>query len=189
MTASTQQPQLPLTFEEYLAYEKQSSWKHELVGGELHAFAGSSEEHNRLALRFVTALDAAAEASGCRTFASDMKLRIDDETGYYPDVLVVCDPNDGDRYFKTAPRILVEVLSRSTAATDHREKLLAYRRIPSLLDYVIVAQDRREIEHHQRDSDGVWRKVTLSGAGVVTLRRLDVELTLDQIYAGIIAAS
>jgi len=187
MTASAQLPQHPLTFGEYLAFEKQSDWKHELVGGELHAFAGSSEEHNRLSLRFVTALDAAAEFAGCRIFAADMKLRVDGETGYYPDVLVICDPNDNDRYYKTAPCMVVEVLSPSTAATDHREKLLAYRRFPSLRDYVIVAQDRREIEHHQRDVDGAWRKLSVSGSGSLALRCLDVELTLDQIYAGIVA--
>jgi Uma2 family endonuclease len=187
MTASAQLPQHPLTFEEYLAFEKQSSWKHELVGGELHAFAGSSAAHNRLALRFVTALNAAADAAGCLIFASDMKLRVDQETGYYPDVMVVCDSNDDDEYYKTAPCIVVEVLSPSTAATDHREKLLAYRRFPSLRDYVIVAQDRREVEYHQRDADGAWCKIAVSGSGSLALRCLDVELTLDQIYAGIVA--
>lgn len=176
----------PLTFEEYLEFEADSAWKHELVGGELHAFAGSSEEHNRVAMRIVAMLDGPASATGCRLFGSDMKLRVNDGTVYYPDVMLVCNPDDNERYFKTSPCLVVEVLSPSTAATDRREKRLAYHQLPSLRDYLVVSQERREVDHHYRDADGVWRVMTATGSAVLQLNCLDIELPLDQVYAGIL---
>lgn len=176
----------PLTFEEYLELEAQSTWKHELVGGELHAFAGTSEEHNRVAMRLVAMLDGPAAAAGCRIFGSDMKLRVDDGTVYYPDVMLVRNPDDRERYYKTAPCLVVEVLSPSTSATDRREKLLAYRRLPSVRDYLVVSQDRREVDHHYPDAEGVWRILTATGSAKLQLNCLDIELPLDQVYAGIL---
>ena len=61
---------------------------------------------------------------------------------YYPDLLVTCDPNDNEKYFKTNPNLIVEVLSDSTQTTDRREKRINYQTIDSLQEYVLVSQNR-----------------------------------------------
>ncbi len=68
-----------------------------------------------------------------------------EEIFYYPDVMVVCDARDTDRYFKRYPKVLIEVLSDTTEAIDLREKFLSYRQIETLEEYVLVAQDKMEV--------------------------------------------
>lgn len=188
MSASAETPNQPLSFNDYLTFERRSTWKHELVGGELHAFAGASDRHNRLAFRIATLLDAALTSPDCRIYISDMKLRVDEQTVYYPDVMVVCNPLDSEDYFKVAPCLIVEVLSQSTAATDRREQLLAYRRIQSLCDYLIVSQEHRHVVHHQRAGEGAWRRFEAGRGEALHLLCPELNLSLDQFYSGIVAA-
>ena len=85
---------------------------------------------------------------------------------YYPDVLVACGPAPDDPYVESEPCLVVEVASPGTETTDRREKLAAYKKIPSLGAYLIVAQDRQRIERHWRGEDGVWRRGDLVDEGV-----------------------
>lgn len=175
-----------LTIEEYLELEHESTVKHEFVGGELFAFAGASDRHNRLALRIARRLDEVVADGPCRVYISDMKLQVAEDAVYYPDVMVVCDPDDDDDYVKTNPVLVAEVLSPTTRQVDLREKLLNYRRLPRLQTYLIVFQDDRRVIRHWRDDEGAWRLADVSDQGRVPIPYLEVELTLDEIYAGIL---
>jgi Uma2 family endonuclease len=104
---------------------------------------------------------------------------------YYPDVMVVCDPTDIDERFVERPCLVIEVLSPTTASTDKREKLLSYRRIPSLEAYLIVSQDARHVVRHWRDSKGAWWREELVGEGSMRLTCPHTELQFGQIYKGI----
>jgi Uma2 family endonuclease len=58
----------------------------------------------------------------------------------------------------------VEVLSPSTEAFDRGEKFRRYRTwLPTLSDYVLVAQDRPLIDHYHRQEDGTWTLRALEG--------------------------
>jgi Uma2 family endonuclease len=146
------QKSLRLSAEEYLLFEESAKVRHEFVDGELFAMTGGTKAHELITLNIATSLKSSLKGSGCRVYANGLKVRTDAVNSfYYPDVLVDCGSYDkSDKYTET-PVIIFEVLSPSTAATDRREKLVAYRRITSLKAYVIVQQTRRRIE--------VWRKV------------------------------
>jgi Uma2 family endonuclease len=178
-------PHSELTFEEYLEIEQTSQVKHEFVGGELHAFAGASDQHNRIAGNIHGHLWAASRNTACRVYMSDMKVRVADNLAYYPDVMVTCDPEDTDPYIKTAPCLLVEVLSPSTASTDLREKVFTYRGVSTLEAYVIVYQDERRVVRHWRDVEGVWRHGELTKQGDVKFPCPEITLSFDEIYEGI----
>ena len=124
-----------LSIQEYLQLEKTSDIRHEYIDGEVFAMAGASEEHNLITVTNVIALlRPHLRGTPCRTFASDMKVKVKVEKAdifYYPDVLVTCDTNDNERYFKTSPKLIVEVLSNSTKTIDKREKRLNYQNIES----------------------------------------------------------
>jgi Uma2 family endonuclease len=137
--------------EEYLASEPSSPVKREYVQGRVYALAGASDRHVRLVTNVVGLLWLSARGTGCRVYASDMKLRVGPDRFYYPDVMVVCDPGDTDPYYKTRPCFLVEVLSPATEATDRREKLVAYQEIPTLRGYLLL------------DSEAGGRGVLLEG--------------------------
>lgn len=174
-----------LTVEEYLKLEECASVKHEYVAGEIHAMVGASRRHNRVAGNIYRRLADAAEGGPCRVYISDMKVRVAEDLFYYPDVMVACVPEPEDPYVESEPCLVVEVSSPSTEKTDQREKLAAYKKIPSLSAYHIVAQDRAWIERHWRGEDGVWRRADLVDEGRVPIPCPETEITLVQVYEGL----
>jgi Uma2 family endonuclease len=93
-----------------------------------------------------------------------VKLRVEDVI-YYPDVMVACSAEDDDPLVENAPCLVVEVASPSTKSIDRREKMLAYRSIPTLRAYLIVAQDDRCVERYWRDEKGEWHQGEAVGEG------------------------
>ena len=115
-----------MTFEEYLEFEKESPVKHEFVGGRLYAMTGTTKRHNLIAGNIYRIMIGSAEGTACQVFFSDVKVCTPDDQCYYPDVMVSCEPGSGDDYVERAPCLIVEVTSSTTAATDRREKRMAY---------------------------------------------------------------
>ena len=173
---------------DYLAFEEGSPVRHEYVAGAIYALAGATEPHNRIAGNIFGHLWAAARKGACRVFMSDMKLRIDDgpeSLFYYPDVMVVCDPDDREVRYKTRPCLIVEVLSPGTDAVDRREKLFHYKRLASLRAYLVASQDEPKVSYHYRDEGGTWWHAEVAGEGVVPFPCPDVALSLAEIYEGV----
>lgn len=174
-----------LSFDEYLDLERHSETKHEYVGGYIHAMAGASEVHNRIAGNLFFHLRAAARGGPCGVFMSDMKVRVDShDVSYYPDVSVVCDSQDKDPYVKRKPCVVVEVLSSTTEATDRREKWLAYRSIPSLCYYLLVSSDRKRVEYFARGPEGAWESALMDEDDTLSIvcEGYSAQLTLAAIY-------
>jgi Uma2 family endonuclease len=46
------------------------------------------------------------------------------------------------------PTLIVEVLSESTEAYDRGGKFAHYRKLPSLLEYVLITQTKPHVEHY-----------------------------------------
>jgi len=171
-----------LSVTDYLAAEDGADVRHEYIDGELYAMTGASRRHGLITLNLATFLRPRLRGSPCQLFASDMKVRLriaDQDIFYYPDLLLTCDPNDRETYYCSAPCLLVEVLSESTARIDRREKRLAYQMIPSLREYLLIEQDSRAVEIHRRSQGWGAEYVT---DGCVRLDCLGVEVPLDAIY-------
>lgn len=172
---------------EYLALEAQSPIKHEYVAGGIYAMTGASLRHNVITLNIAALLRAHLRGSPCRTFMSDAKLRVAKlNSYYYPDVMVTCDTHHqnvtpADTVIET-PRLVVEILSTSTEATDRREKLLAYRSLPSLLEYMLVSQNEASIEIHRRQGDIGWQIITLTPGDPVELSSVEITTDFAAIY-------
>lgn len=119
---------------------------------------------------------------------ADMKLRVRlgaDDHVYYPDVLVTCDPDDDHELYKERPDTIIEVLSNSTEATDRREKLNAYTQIPSLNNYLLIAQKVMEVTLFQRETG--WKAEVFTQADdQVTLKSLKLTLSLEKLYRRVI---
>lgn len=185
MTASLTHSRHRYTYDEYLAFERDSEMKHEFADGEIYAMAGGSLRHSALASRISAALES-ARTSDCIAFQSDMRLRVL-ATGRatYPDASMVCgpiqlDPADPSGTTITNPSLLVEVLSPSTEEVDRGSKLEDYQRIPSLQEYVLVSQHPRS-EIYRRLSSGSWEYRELR-EGVMKLAS-GATLDLSMLYA------
>jgi Uma2 family endonuclease len=174
-----------LTVDEYLESEEQSDVRHEYVGGEVHAMAGATVRHALIISNVMGYLWSRMRGGDCRTMSNDVKLQVEDEVIYYPDVIVTCDPEDRGPLILKRPTFVAEVLSPSTMPTDRREKMIAYRRLPTVLCYLVIHQDKRLVEYHWREStDGRW-EFAMVEEGEVEIPGLDVRLALDQIYEGV----
>ena len=152
------QSQSPISIEAYLEGEKHGDVRHEYLAGQIYAMVGASDRHNLIAGNLFAALHQTTRGGPCQVFMSDMKLRIDtagETYFYYPDLMVCCDPDDRARYWRTRPKLIVEVLSESTERIDRREKRLAYIQLDSLNHYLLVEQEFPSLTLYSRD-DG-WR--------------------------------
>ena len=176
-----------ITVEDYLLGEQASEIRHEYVAGALYAMAGASDEHNTIAGNIFAAVKAHLRGKACRVFIADAKVRLQvagEAIFYYPDVMVARDPRDTDRYFKRFPKVLIEVLSEATERTDRREKFLAYIQIEALEEYVLVAQDKKEVTLFRRATG--WRPELLSEPGqALRLASLDFAIPLAGVYEGV----
>ena len=95
--------------------------------------------------------------------------------------LVVCEEDKQDTsYVKHAPTIVIEVLSPSTRRTDVTIKKEAYLSLPSLQEYVLVEQDKCEIEVFRRKDS--WASTYYVIGDTLTLESVDVILTVQEIY-------
>ncbi|MEQ1858704.1 MAG: Uma2 family endonuclease [Chthoniobacteraceae bacterium] len=175
--------------EDYLEGELLSDIRHEYLAGELrpvHDMAGATTAHNHIAGNIFGELYVALRGKKCAPFMNDMKAHIEsagDEWFYYPDVMVNCDPAGQQKLYCDTPAIIVEVLSPSSEDRDRHEKAIAYRTIPTLHTYVLVAQDRREILAFRR-GDNVWTREVLPDAGsALRFPQIECEIPLDAIYA------
>ena len=173
---------------EYLELERAAEAKSEFIEGEVFAMAGGSRRHSRIAVNLAGVLNSRLAGKPCQVFNSDMRLQIE-ATGLctYPDVQVACGKlRFADEREDTLlnPRIIIEVLSDSTAAWDRGKKFWHYRHLTSLAEYVLVSQDGWLIEHYTRESDGNWRLKTVEGVkSALSLRSIRTRLLLTEIYA------
>lgn len=184
-----QSPLSCLTASEYLSIEQHSEIRHEYVDGEIFAMAGASEEHNLIAGNIYNLLRSHLRGTSCRTFMSDMKLKINiaqADIFYYPDIVVTCDPQDKEKYFKTRPSLIVEVLSDSTKVIDKREKRSNYRTLDSLQEYVLVYQDEMKVEIYRKNDDGDWIMQTLGKGDLLELNSVGLRLSLNDIYEDVL---
>ncbi len=175
---------------DYLDSEPASAVRHEYVDGHVFAMAGAGEKHNRIAVNFVFHLRRVARGKPCGVFMSDMKVRVwAFNAFYYPDVMIVCDPEDRHEYYKTAPCLIVEVLSSATEIIDRREKLIGYRTLPGLRHYLLVSQEKRRVEMYSRTaSEDVRRYCVIENDGIVKVDCgvLQFTLSIDDIYEDVL---
>jgi Uma2 family endonuclease len=173
-----------LTADEYLEFEQSAAVRHEFVGGMLYAMSGCSESHHRIAVNLVAAIHSHLRGGPCKAYISDFKLRLkagQDDIFYYPDVMVACGQEGISDYYLEQPKLVIEVLSPSTERIDRSEKALNYRRIPTLEEFVLIAQNRPHMQI-QRRADGWQSTVVTSLDATAEFRSIALSLPLRQIY-------
>ncbi|MCB1825340.1 MAG: Uma2 family endonuclease [Candidatus Competibacteraceae bacterium] len=178
---------IPLSPADYLAGEQLSELRHEYVEGAVYAMTGARKTHNLVAGNLARALHAHLRGTPCQVFISDIKVHVAwdwRERYYYPDVVVACEPDDVDPYVIEKPKLIVEVLSESTERKDRADKFYAYRRLGSLQEYVLVAQDAARVEVYRRDT-GWDLEIYEVIEALIELRSIGLSLTVREVYEGL----
>lgn len=176
----------PLSVENYLELEQRGEVRHEYVNGATYAMVGGTARHNQIASTIFSALRSHLKKKPCTVFISDMKVRVDN-VFYYPDVMVVCSPVNPNSLFQTDPVLIVEVLSKSTESKDRLEKLVAYQSIPTVKEYVLVAQDKVAIDIYRRDGEN-WELASLSYGDTIKFESIDFTIDAEAIYEQVIGS-
>ena len=147
-----------LSVDEYLQLEAESRVKHEYIDGEAYAMAGASDNHVTIAGNLFALLRGHVRGTGCRVYISDMKARIESrDRFYYPDVMITCDARDQETSnYKRFPKLIVEVLSKSTEAFDRGDKFADYQTLDSLEEYVLINTHLQRMECFRRNQAGLW---------------------------------
>jgi Uma2 family endonuclease len=172
-----------LTVEEFLLM-RPTTHKVELVEGTIYNMAGAAARHNTVTVNAVFALTPAARRLACDLFANDMAVKVGPTTAYYPDVVVACD-NEGDSdLVRSKPCLIIEVLSPSTAGTDKREKRVAYQRIASMKDYLIVDPKTHTVDHHHRENAETW-SWTVRGKDDVCTQTCLGDVAINDLFIGL----
>ena len=180
----------PISAEEYRRLEARSPVRHEYVSGEVFAMTGGTLRHNVITGNLAVELRTHLRNTPCRVFVNEVKVRVAMANAYYyPNLLVHCvrdgETMDLDSDTVEDPVLIIEVLAQSTEAIDRREKLLAYRTLASLAEYVLISQDQARIEIHRRRGDIGWDKIEYAGAETVEFTSLKLAIGMRDIYEGV----
>lgn len=171
-----------VSFDDYLAGERDVEVRSEYVDGQVYAMAGASETHNTISTSLTAAIDNGLPDS-CRVWQSDMKV-IGETQGkhfsYYPDIMAACSENEGDQYARTNPVLIVEVLSPSTQRVDMKEKFDNYKSIASLLEYVVVSQDVPLIRVFRRRT--AWNMESYYAEDTLELESVGLTIAVSHVY-------
>ena len=174
-----------MTPDEYLAFEASSATKHEFVAGEVFAISGTTDFHNAIALAFAVQLHAHLRVGPCHAYIGDVKLRVEASNAfYYPDIFVTCDPLDAaNRLVKRRAKLIVEVLSDSTADYDRGAKFTSYRRLETLQEYVLIDSRVRRVDLYRRTANGTWFIDSIGPSETLTLESVGMTISIDELYA------
>ena len=153
--------------------------------GVIRAMSGGTDDHAAIISNVGRTLGNLLVPKGCRVYISDMRIHTGDGENTFPDVAVICGPrlyHGGRNDTVTNPLLIVEVLSESTGGYDLGGKFAHYQTIPTLSDYLLVAQDKAQAILHSRAGDH-WETRLVSGLdGSVHLPSVGVTLALADVY-------
>jgi Uma2 family endonuclease len=181
-------PLTKLTPAEYLVFERaQTDARHEYLDGEMTMMAGASVEHNRIVGNVFASLHTQLRRSACSVFTSDLRVKVPATGLYtYPDIAALCGElhvEDDESDILLNPQVIMEVLSPSTEAYDQGAKFDHYRSIESLQSYILIAQDKPQIELFERQAQGNWLLSVVKGLEAsVRLGAIGCELALRDVY-------
>ena len=181
---------LMISPEAYIKLEEETGERFEYLNGEVFAMSGGTLPHALISARLNREIGALLKGKGCETVGSDLRIVVL-ETGLetYPDVSVFCGKAQmaGTHGLAVAnPVVLIEVLSKSTEAYDRGEKFAHYRRIASLREYVLVAQDKVRVECFRRGENGTWVLTEFTEtSAALSLESLSISIPVAEIYDGV----
>lgn len=163
----------------FLEWERRQPERHEFSAGRTLAFAGGTLGHSALAAGLIARIQ--PHVRPCRTHASDA-LIVTKRSARYADVLVTCDERDaaGEQTVRY-PKLIIEVLSESTAAIDRGDKFDEYTTIDSLEEYVLIDSARRWARSYRR-SGTAWTTTLPFTSGSIDLPSIELAISLDELY-------
>lgn len=181
---------------EYLEIDRASQERYEYLDGEITLMAGESIRHGDISVNLIGELRSELKGKDCRVLAKDTKTKSggfalkfgQSKKGMfsYPDLLVICgEPKfqDEHRDIVLNPKVIIEVLSESTELFDRTDKFMRYRMFnETLTDYILVSQDKPQVEHFMRQDDNNWRlRVYIGLDEILSIESIECRIKISEI--------
>lgn len=179
-----------MTAADFLDWQEHQAELHELVDGQAVAMAGAKQRHDRITANALGELHAQLRGSACRSFTADLAVITPRGNVRRPDLGIHCAPFDDEALHAGQPRMVVEVLSRSTRTLDQVGKLEEYKAVASLDAIVLIDPEEPEVILWSRDAGRAWQFETLHGLeAAIVVPSLGVTLRLADLYDGLVFRS
>lgn len=178
---------LKISVEEYLQGELASDIRHEYSNGEVYAMVGVKRAHDTIATNLIAYLHAHLRGTPCRVHSGEMKVRVNtisEDHFFYPDLHVTCAASDTHEHFNSQPKLIVEILSDTTERYDRAEKFHHYRKLASLEEYVLIAQDTQRVECYRRIDQ--WDLWLYQQGDEVVFDSVGLAVDIADIYEGVV---
>ena len=183
-------PRFEHTLEEYFAMLQASERRWEFWDGEFVCMAGASPEHYIIAANIHEEMTVRLKGSGCRTFNGEVPIYTPSLPPFrFPDLSVVCGKPSFTKFNGIGalnnPLVVFEVLSFTTEYYDREPKQEAYQALPSVQEYLLVAQSIPYVTRFVRLGKR-WRRIEYRDLNeVIKLTSLDLELPMSEVYRDI----
>ena len=174
------------TVEEYIAHELKSQTRSEFINGQLFEMAGEKDINNEIAGNLYILLSTVLRSLGYFVYSHDIKVKIfGEEKYYYPDVFITKElKTETNKYIKSEPVLIAEVVSETSQVNDYVDKYIAYTKIPKLQYYIITEPETTLITCYKRDKSGDWTTSKYTHTDdVVKLDSLNISFQLQQVYS------
>ena len=159
--------------------------KAEYSNGYVVLSSNTSIQHNKIISRLNFRLMTFLDKSKCDVYMESIEVifRNNEEVyKYKPDVFVMCDDSSRQgESFTSAPKIIFEVISKSTATHDYITKLEVYQRC-GVLEYNLVEQEGYIVQYSLIDNQYKITNVFKNSDSYVSTVFSDVSISLDDIF-------
>ena len=173
-----------MTLTEFMAFEAEQVERHEFWRGEVLPMVGSTARQNRIILNLAHAIARHLEGAGCQVFISSIKLQLAEDGVLYPDVMVTCGKTvAGDDHVVTDAKLIIEMMPAGSGGIDKRSKIIFYRRLVSLCEYVLIEPAKRAVAVFVLTDAGDWSSTDQTRADVLTLQSIGLELPMRLVFS------
>lgn len=184
-------PKKKFTVEEYIEFDNSTEGRFEFFDGEVFEVSGAHPNHALLESKLGFLIQSKIDRSKCFVFASTLRLVVPKLPPFrYADLTALCGKPEyqtiGGLPCLTNPSLIIEILSPSTEKFDQTEKLVGYKSIPSFNEYLLVSQNQKLIIQYTKHNGRFWLQTEYGDGETLRLKSLGVELSVDEIYQGII---
>lgn len=173
------------TEEDFENIQANYNGKAEYSNGYVVLSSNTSIQHNKIISRLNFKLMTFLDKSKCDVYMESIEVifRNNEEVyKYKPDVFVMCeDSTRQGESFTSSPKIIFEVISKSTASHDYITKLDVYQRF-GVLEYNLVEQDGYIVQYSLIDGQYKITNVFKDKDSYVSTVFPDMIISLEDIF-------
>ena len=176
-----------MTVDEFFLWQEAQDGLYELVDGyPLQMMSGAKRRHDKITVSLVVALDRKLQGKSCQPTTQDTGIKISPTQLRRPEVMIDCGNTSDESFIASDPRVVFEVLSRSTRQFDLTKKLEEYKTVESLSHIVMIDPDNPEIIVFRQETDREWVSEIFTGLNTeIEFASLGIKLSLAEIYRGL----